>query len=50
MNIIYRHLHLFLLEKSVITKTKYMHMFIFDRFCSIALKILKYLLFPKIAY
>ena len=48
MNIIYGHLHLFLLEKSVITKTKYM--FIFDRFCSIALKILKYLLFPKIAY
>ena len=34
-------------EIYVITKTKNIHTFTFDRFCSIALKILKYLLFPQ---
>ena len=54
MNTTYRHLHLFLLEKSMSSPKQkiYIHLHLtvtFDcyRFCSIALKILKYLLFPQ---
>lgn len=37
-------------EIYVIIKTKNTHMFTFDRFSSIVLKILKYYLYPKIVY